>query len=202
LELSAALHAFRAHVRAGGDWRAMMEGLRPSTPELWSRLPLKAQERFLRHLRPFWDMHRHRAAPETAQRVAALIAEGRLRVLAGEIASASREGGVWRLQHRHRGSLARHRLEVSGVVNCAGADDVLARWDDALVRQLLQEGYARAPANGLGFDVDAHNRLRDGKGAVQPRLFALGPLAVGAFWETKAAPELRVRAAAIARQLE
>jgi uncharacterized NAD(P)/FAD-binding protein YdhS len=79
---------------------------------------------------------------------------------------------------------------------------VLARWDDALVRQLLQEGYARAPANGLGFDVDAHNRLRDGKGAMQPRLFALGPLAVGAFWETKAVPELRVRAAAIARQLE
>ena len=83
-----------------------------------------------------------------------------------------------------------------------GADLALARSQDALVRQLLDEGLARAPANGLGFDVDSENRLRDKAGAAQPNLFVLGPLAAGVFWETTAAPELRARAAAIARALD
>jgi uncharacterized NAD(P)/FAD-binding protein YdhS len=197
--LSAALHALRAHARA--DWRFTMDSLRDATPDLWTRLGSEGQRRFLRHLRPWWDSHRHRAAPDVAERVAALIAEGRLRILAGEVSSATREGGVWRVQQRQRGGRARHRMEVVGIINCTGADHALSRWDDPLVRQLLDEGLARAPANGLGFDVDPHNRLRDAAGVVQADLFVLGPLAVGAFWETTAVPELRVRAAAVARAL-
>jgi len=200
LELSAALHQFRA--RAGQDWRPALDALRPHAPELWARLGPERQGRFLRHLRPWWDSHRHRAPPETAAQFAALLAEGRVRILSGEITSAIRERGVWRLQHRQRGSRVRHRLETVGVINCAGADLALARSQDALVRQLLDEGLARAPANGLGFDVDPENRLRDKAGAAQPNLFVLGPLAAGVFWETTAAPELRARAAAIARALD
>lgn len=200
LELSAALHVFRA--RARDDWRVAFDAMRAATPDLWARLGPERQARFLRHLRPWWDSHRHRAAPEAAARMAALIQEGRVRLLSGEITSATREGGVWRLLHRQRGARARHRLEVTGVINCAGADYNLARWDDLLVRQLLDEGLARAPANGLGFDVDSDNRLRDAAGAAQGNLFLLGPLALGSFWETIAVPELRVRAAAIAQALE
>lgn len=200
LELSAALHAFRA--RTAHDWRLAFDSLRAAAPDLWARLGPERQARFLRHLRPWWDSHRHRAAPDAAQRITALIAEGRLRILSGEITSATREGGVWRLLHRQRGSRARHRLEVAGVINCAGADYNLARWDDPLVRQLLDEGLARAPANGLGFEVDSANRLCDRAGASQDNLFLLGPLALGSFWETIAVPELRVRAAAIAQALD
>lgn len=200
LELSAALHAFRA--RAREDWRLAFDSLRAATPDLWARLGLERQRRFLRHLRPWWDSHRHRAAPEIAARLSALIAEGRVRLLAGEITSATREGKVWRLQHRGRGGLARHRLEVATVINCAGADYNVARWESPLVRQLLEEGLARAPANGLGFEVDSANRLCDRAGAAQEGLFLLGPLALGSFWETIAVPELRARAAAVARALE
>ena len=199
LDLSAALHAFRA--RATEDWRDAIDSLRGVTPELWARLGLTRQQRFLRHLRPWWDVHRHRLAPETGARFAALMATGRVRILAGEIASAARENGIWRLQHRQRGSRARHRIEVAGIINCTGPDYMLARWDDALVRQLLNEGLARAPENGLGFDVDPENCLRDKTGVAQKNLFVLGPLAVGSFWETIAVPELRARAAAIAQAL-
>ncbi len=200
VELSDALHAVR--LRAAPDWRSAMDGLRAAAPDFWMRLGPERQRRFLRHLRPWWDSHRHRLAPEIDARIKALIAEGRLRVLAGEISAATREGGLWRLQHRGRGSRARHRIEVAGVINCTGAEHVLSRSADPLVRQLLDEGLARAPANGLGFDVDSHNRLCDRAGAVQPNLFVLGPLAIGAFWETISVPELRRRAAAIARALE
>lgn len=199
-ELSAALQVVRK--QAAPNWRATMDALRAAAPDIWMHLGEARQRRFLRHLRPWWDSHRHRLAPEIDAQIKALIAEGRLRILAGEIAAAAREGGVWRLQHRGRGSRVRHRIEVAGVINCTGADFALARSEDPLVRQLLDEGLARAPANGVGFDVDVHNRLCDRTGAAQPNLYVVGPLALGAFWESVSVPELRHRAAAVARALE
>jgi uncharacterized NAD(P)/FAD-binding protein YdhS len=49
------------------DWRAVIDGLRPHVQDLWRRLPVRERARFLRHLRPYWDVHRHRTAPEIAQ---------------------------------------------------------------------------------------------------------------------------------------
>jgi uncharacterized NAD(P)/FAD-binding protein YdhS len=203
--LSEALHALRREAAAmaerGEPWQHAIDRLRARTPDLWRRLPLDAQLRFLRHLRPWWDAHRHRAAPEVAARVAELMAAGRLRILAGEIVSAQRVGRHIEVQHRQRGSHARHRLEVMGVVNCTGA--ALDPWlsMDALVRQLLDEGIARAHPCGLGFDVDADGGMLAASGAAQPSLYAIGPMTQGAFWEVTAVPEIRVRAAALALML-
>lgn len=199
LELSGALHQFRK--RAGDDWRGALNALRPITPALWARLGPARQARFLRHLRPWWDSHRHRAPAESAARLARLIEAGRVRVLAGDVVGVERLHGGWRVQHRQRGSHVRHRIEVSGMVNCIGPGHDISGWDDPLIQQLLGEGLARAPENKLGLDVDAENLLRDGSGVSQAGLYLIGPLALGAFWETTAAPELKSRAASIARAI-
>ena len=203
--LSDALHAFRREVRArvkkGEPWQYSIDRLRSRTPELWQRLPLDAQQRFVRHLRVWWDVHRHRAAPEIAARVKRLQETGRLKVLAGEIAVADAEGRTIHVQHRQRGSYVRHKLNVVGIVNCTGAS--LDPWTstDPFVRQLLDEGVARAHATGLGFDVDPDGRVVSADGVTHPDMFALGPITQGAFWESTAVPEIRVRAAAIAMML-
>ena len=201
-ELSEAVRMFRREVRAmaarGEPWQLAVDRLRADTPRLWGRLSTETQRRFLRHLRPWWDVHRHRAAPEIAAQVAALQAEGRLRVLAGEIVSAEphRRGVV--VQHRQRGSFVRHRLDVAGVVNCTGGNLDLTRASEPLIVQLLGEGVARPNANGLGLDVDPLGRVVDASGQAHASLFTIGALTQGAFWESTAVPEIRVRAAAIA----
>jgi uncharacterized NAD(P)/FAD-binding protein YdhS len=200
--LSSALHEFRREVAAmaerGEPWQLAMDRLRAATPELWRSLPVEAQRRFLRHLRVWWDVHRHRAAPEVAARAQALLESGRLRVLAGEVVSASKAKRRYELYHRQRGSFVRHRLEVAAVVNCTGANLDLTRSDNPLIQQMLSEGLARAHPNGLGLDLDSEGRVLDGRGHVQGSLFAIGPLTAGAFWESTAVPEIRARAAAIA----
>jgi len=205
VSLSEALHVFRAEVKAmaarGEPWQYAMDRLRARTPELWRRLPLDAQQRFLRHLRIWWDVHRHRTAPEIADKIKALQAEGRLKILAGEIVSAAVGDHGLRLQHRGRGSLARHNMDVAAVVNCTGAASDLRRSDDPLVRQMLDEGVVRAHATNLGFDIDDDSRVLDASGASHQSMFALGPITQGAFWESTAVPEIRVRAAAIAAML-
>ncbi|MGE3867832.1 MAG: FAD/NAD(P)-binding protein, partial [Hyphomonadaceae bacterium] len=191
----------RAMAARGEPWQYAVDRLRARTPELWRRLAPDAQHRFLRHLRVWWDVHRHRAPPEIALRVKALMEEGRLRVLAGEVVSAAPGPRGVRLQHRGRGSLARHNMDVAAIVNCTGASPDVGQRDDPLTHQLLRDGVARPHVNGLGFDIDADSRIVDANGAPQQGLFAIGPITMGACWESTAVPEIRVRAAAIAAML-
>jgi uncharacterized NAD(P)/FAD-binding protein YdhS len=178
-----------------------IDRLRTRTPELWRRLTPAQQQRFLRHLRPWWDVHRHRAAPEIAARVDALQQAGRLQVLAGEILNATPAARGASIDYRPRGGHHRRRLDVVGVVNCTGAARNPAGAPDALVRQLLGDGLARPHASGLGFDVDPDGRVLDAQGGPLANVFALGPITQGAFWECTAVPEIRVRAAALAMML-
>lgn len=202
--LSDALHEFRREVCAMADrgepWQLAVDRMRSVTPALWRALPIETQKRFLRHLRVWWDVHRHRAAPEVAARAAALHESGKLRVLAGEIVSVTRSGRSYEVYHRQRGSMARHRLEVSAIVNCTGANPDLTRSTDVLISQLLVEGIARPHANGYGFDLDESSRVIGSSSQSQPGIYAIGPITQGAFWESTAVPEIRARAAAIAEQ--
>jgi uncharacterized NAD(P)/FAD-binding protein YdhS len=205
LELSDALFMLRKEAEAaaarGEPWQYVIDRLRARTPEFWMRLSAEQQRRFLRHARVWWDVHRHRAAPEIAVQVKALRDEGRLKVLAGEIVSAEPGPRGVRLQHRGRGSLARHNMDVAAVVNCTGAAADIRNATDPLTRQLIEEGIVRAPDNGLGIAIDADSRVISADGVVQSALLALGPITQGAFWESTAVPEIRVRAAAIAAML-
>src|SRR5690606_13237772 len=45
-------------------WQATLERLRPQVQALWRSLDEVDQRRFLRHVVRYWDIHRHRIAPE------------------------------------------------------------------------------------------------------------------------------------------
>jgi uncharacterized NAD(P)/FAD-binding protein YdhS len=174
-------------VRGWGEpWRAAVDALRPHTQALWRGLSLAEQRRFLRHLRPWWDVHRHRIAPPVARRIAALIEAGRLELLAGRI----RGGPAGAVTVALRGGGER-RLEIAGAVNCTGPEGAIARVEDPLVRQLLASGQARPDALGIGLDIDERNRLVGRDGGPSPQLYAVGPLTRGALWEIVAVPDIR-----------
>ena len=70
------------------DWRSVIDSLRPWTSTIWKQWPLQERQRFLRHMRPFWEASRHRLPPATHQAIEELIACGSLRVLAGRVTEA------------------------------------------------------------------------------------------------------------------
>ncbi|MET0905981.1 MAG: FAD/NAD(P)-binding protein, partial [Tardiphaga sp.] len=73
-----------AHVAQGGDWRSVIDGLRPYTQRLWRELPPASKRRFLEHARAWWDVHRHRMAPEVEARIMDVLCAGRLTVMAAK----------------------------------------------------------------------------------------------------------------------
>jgi uncharacterized NAD(P)/FAD-binding protein YdhS len=204
--LSHALHAVRAVVREvrtrGGTWQQVMDALRPVVSRYWQGLPLETRRRFLRHLRPWWDIHRHRMAPEVARRVGALLREGNLIICRGRVLGASleetAEGYPASARWRPVGDTLVYRVGVHHIVNCMGPGGDPARSRSPLFQSLLASGLARPDVLALGIDVDRGGRLIARDGVVSPRLFALGPPTRGIFWESTAVPDIRQYAAAVA----
>ena len=181
-------------VRAHDPWRASVDGLRPHSIALWQGLDEAEQRRFLRHLRPWWDVHRHRIAPAVAARIEAMRTSGRLEVMAGRIARV--EGAEVTIARRGGGEL---RRRFTAIVNCTGPEGDIKRVGDPLTRTLLASGRARPDRLGLGLDVDRESRVA-GSGP-SPALYAVGPLSKGAFWEIVAVPDIRGQVAAVAKSI-
>lgn len=176
------------------EWRAVVDSLRPVTAAVWRGWTDSERGRFLRHLRPWWDVHRHRIAPEIAATLDRLIEDGRLQVRAGRIGGLDGE----RVLVRFRGAAGDEALRVGGIVNCTGPQGDIRRSRDPLISRLLASGTARADRFGLGFDVDADARIIGGAGRVSPGLYAVGPMTKGRWWEMVAVPDIRVQAEALA----
>lgn len=199
------LAALRAEVRdaekRGVDWREVMTSLRGVTPSLWRSLPERERARFLRHARPHWETHRHRAPPENAPVVAAMIARGELAVTAARVLACDASAAGVDVHWRERRSGAERRLRVAHVVNCTGPELDPRRVDEPLLRQMIAEGVVRPDAHGLGIDTDAEGRVLSAAGRAHPTLFTLGSLRKGGLWESTAVQELRQQAADLAARL-
>jgi uncharacterized NAD(P)/FAD-binding protein YdhS len=107
------------HVENGGDWRSVVDALRPFTQRLWRELPLASKRGFLEHARAWWDIHRHRMAPEVETRVSNAIAVGKLVLLAAKMVEVEINTGGALVYYRRRGRLEIDRLQVGTIVTCS-----------------------------------------------------------------------------------
>lgn len=187
--------------QGGGDWRATIDGLRPHTQRLWRELPPVEKQRFLRHARPWWDAHRHRMAPEVRARIDAAVASGQLTVLAGRLAGidAHRDGA--RLRFVARGTTAEQAMQVHHVIECRGQNADVGTTRNPLLGNLFRRGAIRPDPFRLGIDVAADCAALDAQGAPSQRIFAVGPITVGTFWEIVAVPDIRQQAKTLAARL-
>jgi uncharacterized NAD(P)/FAD-binding protein YdhS len=178
----------------GGDWRSVVDALRPHTAALWGNLSLEDQQRFLRHLRAYWDVHRHRMAPEVAARLTELTGDGRLKIIAGRVRRFSRRGRTVQVHYRPRGGGPEQVLEVGRVINCSGPPTALAQ-AFPLTTRLFRAGLARPDALGLGLGATTEGEVLGRTGHPTPGLFVVGALLRGLRWESVALPEIRDQAA-------
>lgn len=172
-------------------WRGVMEGLRPITADLWSAADAPTRGRWLRHLRPWWDVHRHRIAPGIAATLESLQSAGRLTVGAGRVRQARETADGVEVVWTPRGGQGERRTSADWLIDCSGPGHDPAT--QAPMASLIEAGRARLDPLGLGLELDAAGRAIRADGSVDPRLFVLGPPARAAYWETVAVPDIRKR---------
>jgi len=188
-------------VRQGKDWRDVIDSLRPSSQNIWQGFPLEEKRRFLRHVRPYWEVHRHRCAPEVQLLLDHLRAVKRLTVIAGRVLDCSYEPGAVSVRYRLRKTGEESKVRVCRIVNCTGPDAVLRDLRDPLIQSLIGQGMARPDPLSLGLDVATDGALIDRSGVPSRALFTIGPPRKAALWETTAVPEIRSQAETLAKRL-
>ena len=186
---------------AGVPWTAVIDALRPATQCIWQSLPAAEKRRFLRHVRAYWEVLRHRVAPEIGATIQRLIDEGRIRQHAGRVIHYREDDTCAEVQFRPRGADACRTLRIDRVINCTGPETDFRRIPSPIIQNLLEQGLIAPDALSLGLDVDANGALIDRAGETSHSLFALGPSRKGRLWETTAVPEIRVQASDLAELL-
>ena len=198
------LHDARARIRElekmGFCWRVAVDALRPVSNDFWRNLPPADQRQFLRLLKPYWEPHRHRMAPECALRTESYRAEGRLRILAGRVLRIDRCRHALQVEVASRcGPI--ERFEVDRVINCTGIHEDYRKSPRPLIAAIIGAGLACANDLGLGFRTDSNGALIDSAGRSSQVLFTLGPPRRGELFETTAVPEIRRQAESLAEHL-
>jgi uncharacterized NAD(P)/FAD-binding protein YdhS len=185
---------------SGSSWGAVMDALRVQGLTVWSALPGEEKSRFLRHLRPFWDVHRYQVAPQLAAITEAQCAAGRLALRAARILAVGAAGDQFEVELQFRDGV-RTSEKFGAIINCTGPDHRNVTITNPVLASLTAAGLVQADQYGLGLQTDLGARAIDASGKLHPRLFVSGPLARAAFGELMGLPQVSHHAALVAKEI-
>ena len=111
------------------DWRAVIGALRKHIPSLWYQSTLSDQKRFLRHVLPYWNIHRHRVPRKVQDLLHRLMREKQLHILRGRVHSVAE--GIAKMQYRGKKDIT--HLKVNHLINCMGPSLIMKSSRDAFV---------------------------------------------------------------------
>ncbi|WP_035609106.1 FAD/NAD(P)-binding protein [Haloferula sp. BvORR071] len=189
------------HAKDGGDWRDLFAALRPATPSLWEMSP-HDRGRFLRHISPFWEVHRHQCAPATHVVFQGLVDSGKLDIRRGTIVSVENKDGRLRLglAPRNRAAITRW-LDADHIIDATGPARDITTVRHPLITNLLRRGFLVPDEHRLGAQIQADYRALQRNGYPLEWLYVTGPMLRARYFEATAIPELRLHTAALAARL-
>lgn len=185
----------------GIDWQAPLDTVRAHIGRLWSQASEREKRQFVRHVRPWWESHHHRSPPLSAQLVARLHAQGRLRVQAASFKGLVASGSGVTIKLRRRGEQAVTQVSGAALINSSGIEYDWRRVAKPLPQQLLKRGLIKPGPLALGIAADTSGAVLDAQGQVSQRLFAMGPPLRGMWWESTAVTDVALQAKALAAKL-
>jgi uncharacterized NAD(P)/FAD-binding protein YdhS len=184
------LKTVRNHIKAAesgdGDWRGVIDSLRPFTQKAWMKLALPEKLRFMRHLKHFWNTARHRIAPECAEVLYRMQWTDQLHIKKGKIKGIHLNGN-----NKFHIDVGPEHLEADVVINCTGSESDFSKVEVPLVQNLLTKGAIKTDPLSLGLEADP-------RGKITENLYTIGTALKGVMWESTAMPELRAQARELA----
>jgi uncharacterized NAD(P)/FAD-binding protein YdhS len=175
--------------------------MRPQSQALWHGFSTAERARFMRHLRPYWEAHRHRIAPPVAATISRLASEGRVKYYAGRLQSLVETARGATAVFRRRGTNEVVTLKVGKVINCTGPRSDYSKYQHPLLINLLARGLIDHDPLALGINALPTGEVLRYRGPPVGWLFTLGAPLKGVLWETTAVPDIRTHARALAETL-
>lgn len=183
----------RCREMEGSHWQVAFDELRDAAHVLWPNLSHTEKARFVRHLWPWYEVHRFRFPPPTEIKLRRAIEAGYLTVMAGRLIDATVAGHQIQVEMKPRGGDESSRQRFDSVVNCTGPERKPGETGDPFLRNLVSTKLLMPNRLGLGIEVDDMCRVLDGQGTANPRLRIVGPLTRGQFGEVNGIPHIVAR---------
>jgi uncharacterized NAD(P)/FAD-binding protein YdhS len=179
----------RAESRRLGSSQPVFDAMRPKMQSMWRNFSPAERTRFLRHVRPIWDTHRHRIPAEHASVIERLQSSHRLQIVAGRLLECVHREGALTVSFRPR----RSRQEIcsrpfDAAFICAGPEGDLSNTKHPLARRLVERQLLVPGPLKLGGFIPQQS----------DPLWLIGPLQRESAWEITAVRELREEALKVA----
>ena len=189
--------------RRGVPWQAVVDAVRRDGREVWRRLDDGQRALLLRHVRPYWEVHRYRVAPQVHDVIERRRGDGTLDVVAARLASVAVTGDRIECELRLRGE--RHgtgrRIAADAFVLTTGPGHGDALRSNPALRSLADAGWIAPDRFGLGLAVDDRHRALSASGLPAPNLLVAGPLARATFGELMGLPQVTRSAEEVAGEV-
>ncbi|WP_428028888.1 FAD/NAD(P)-binding protein [Ancylobacter sp.] len=187
--------------QAGKSWHCVLDQVRLQGSAIWNALPPQERARLLRHLRPFWDVHRFRIAPQVEAVLDRRIAAGTLSLRAASLREVERRDDAVRVTFSERRTGRVTQEAFDAVITATGPAHGRVFADNPVLASLERAGLARPDPLLLGIEVTADGRAIGRQGVPTLGLYVAGPLARGTVGELMGLPDVTNYAIRIAEQV-
>ena len=186
----------RAH-SAGKGVDGALDKIRIHIQTLWQKLSIADKKQFMRHLRPYWSIVRHRIPAPIHKRLLSAINNGQAEIITGRISStnAAEHFAEVKIELKNKHT---ETIRVSKVINCTGPQQDYTKIENQLVKNLIQNHYILPHELKLGIVATPDGNIIQPNGKPSEFLYTLGSSLTGVLWESIAVPELRIQAKTIA----
>ena len=183
------------------SWHAVLDAVRAQVPAIWQNLPVEERRRAVRHLRPFWDVHRFRIAPQVEHALDEAVLNGRLDILAASVAAVSYHEGRIRVALKLAHGRGTRIRDFDAVVVTTGPAHGGILDSQSFLSHLAADGIIHADPARLGIACDMDSQALDRANRPVDGLYIAGPLARGTFGELMGLPQVSEHAKTVAGRI-
>jgi len=166
-----------------GDYRSVINALRPHTQRVWLALCDSDKLAFIRHLMPYWNNARHRAPMQVFQLFDEGVSEGWFTPIFNAQINA--------IVEKHQSIKEKMPLWI---VNATGPESRIELTQNSLLESTFESKLIAPHPSGIGIIADSSGKIQDG-------LYALGNLLKGVLFESTAVLEILQQAQIIAADI-
>ncbi|MBE0436242.1 MAG: FAD/NAD(P)-binding protein [Methylomicrobium sp.] len=191
----------RTFIRNNGNvpWPAIIDGLRPLTKKVWLHWSIDEKRYFLKRIRPFWEIVRHRIPAESQSLLQSLIDSDLLEIKEGYIIDGRpTDNGI---EVDFYAENKRSRKTFQKVINCTGPESNYRKVRFPVIRELIERGTMMTDELGLGIKCTPEGRIINAHGNLEEGLWCIGPMRKSVLWESTALREIREQATELSKLL-
>lgn len=174
-------------VKTEQDWRSIFQALRNQFNHYWLQSATSHKKQFLRHVLPYWNVHRHRLPATVYQHLEVLKERQQLKILSARLLGVKSQTAFLRLRYQHQTTT----LPVQWIINCTGPSLAQAEQRPPLLNALLKRGLVSLNELKLGVAASIQGQSINALGKYSSQLYVAGPLMKGIHWECTAVPDIR-----------